>query len=125
MNKITIEEALREFTLMEGCPQEQEQRVKWLSRLDGRVYRELMLPRVGAPKDFDGYDIDTDLQTELLIPEPYGDVYTHWLRAQNAIYNGENEAYEDAVAAFEVAWNAFSADYIRSHPGKCAGRIRF
>ncbi len=122
---ITIEEALREFDLMEGCPLEPGQKIKWLSRLDGRVFRELMEPRIGAPEAFEGYDADTDPGTALLIPEPWGDVYTHWLRSQYALYNGENEAYADAAALFETAWNAFAAFYIRSHPGKCAGRIRF
>ena len=124
--RITIAQALAEYRAADPGGLEDEQAVRWLARLDGRVFREVMANRRDCPEIFVFYNADTDRSTKMLIPEPHGAVYTHWLCAQNALLRGENDRYLDTMAAFQAEWDSFAADWIQSHPTVRQGmRIRF
>ena len=67
---------------------------------------------------FTGYDSLTDLQTELLVPEPYDEVYLRWMEAQIDYYNGEYEKYNNAIEMFNTAFNSYQNYYNRTHKPK-------
>ena len=67
---------------------------------------------------FDGYDDGTDLQTELLITEPYDKAYLLWLEAQIDYYNGEYDKYNNAMDTFYEAFDGFKNYYNRTHMPK-------
>ena len=67
---MTLQEILAACDRMKpnACPEQEKRR--WLSELDGRIYRELLACHEGAPETFSGYDMQTAGGTELLVPEP-------------------------------------------------------
>ena len=71
-------------------------KVKWLSNLDGIIKNEIIDTHEGAEKvTFDGYNEDTDLATELLVPAPYESIYRYWLEANIDYANGEYGRYNN------------------------------
>ena len=93
----------------------QEDKVEWLSRLDAMVKNHIIDTHEGEEVTFNGYDATTDLQTELLIPEPYAEVYLGWMEAQVDYYNGEYEKYNNAIDMFNTAYQGYKNYYNRTH----------
>lgn len=102
-------------------------KVKWLSKLDGQIYREVFLTHEGNPvKEFNGYD-DASQDTVLLVPYPFDeDIYNYFLQAQIDKENGESKKYNQSGAMFNNAYIAFQNWYNRTHLPIAAGkRFRF
>ena len=94
----------------------QSEKIAWLSQLDTMVKREVMDGHEGAENcPFTGYREDTDLQTVLLVPAPYDELYLRFLEAQMDYHNGEYQAYNNAISLFESIYKDYQAFYIRSH----------
>lgn len=91
-------------------------KVAWLSRLDSMVKKLIIDTHERADEViFTGYDDSTDLQTELLVPEPFDEVYLRWLEAQIDYHNGEYGKYNNAIAMYNTAYEAYRNDYNRTH----------
>jgi hypothetical protein len=94
-------------------------KVEWLSRLDAMVKSHIIDTHEGGEDViFTGYDDSTDLQTELLIPEPYSEVYLRWMEAQIDYYNGEYGKYNAALSMYNAAFGAYVNHYNRTHMPK-------
>lgn len=101
----------------------QAQKVAWLSLLDSMVKTQILdlyVPDEGCPA-FSGYDETTDLDTELLVPAPFDEMYLHWLEARVDYGNGEIIRFNNANAMFETVRQRFCDHYHRSHTPLSAG----
>lgn len=94
----------------------QIEKVMWLSRVDWMVKKHIIDTHEGAGEDtFAGYDATTDLETELLVPEPFDELYMRWLEAQIDYANGEYDKYNNAILMYQAAYNGYANYYNRSH----------
>lgn len=94
----------------------QDQKIKWLSVLDSMVKRTVIDTHEGADAvNFTKYDDSTDINTVLLIPEPFDEAYPLWLEAKIHYYNGEYDKYNNATEAFNTFFAAFKNEYNRQH----------
>lgn len=111
--------------LLEPNDYSPEQKLHWLSSLDGRAYREVVKTHEGALLPFPG--TYTSGEEELLLAPPYGeDAYVYYLQAMIAAENGENQRYNRRMALFNSAYQAWVNWYNRTHrPVSGAGRFRF
>ena len=101
----------------------QEDKVEWLSRLDSMVKKNIIDTHEGAEGViFSGYDENTNLQTELMVPVPYDEMYLRWLEAQIDYHNGEYDKYNNAIIMFNTAFEAYQAFYTRNHLPLIRGR---
>lgn len=97
----------------------QQEKVRWLSSVDTTVKQQLIDTHEDPPDIvFNGYDADTSLDTELLVPEPYDSLYPHWLEAQIHYYNGEYGKYNQAYAMYSAELKAYANEYNRTHMPK-------
>ena len=103
------------------------QKVAWLNDLDGLVWREVITTHEDAPDGpFEGYDQDTNTSTELLVPEPYTDIYRHYLAGQMDIANRDNGEYAKDMVLFNNAWQTLCDYWNRTHtPIARVKHIRF
>lgn len=82
-----------------------EQKLHWLSTLDGKVFNDLVRPRAPGAQPPAPYDSG---QEQLLIPAPYGeDIYYNYLQAMIAAENSETQRYNRRMTMF----NALMAEY--------------
>lgn len=96
-----------------------EDKVAWLSRLDYMVKQEIMdTHEDNEGAGFIGYDTDSDVETELLVPPPYDEVYLRWLEAQIDYANGEYSKYNNSIAMFNASYQGYSNYYNRTHMPK-------
>lgn len=93
-----------------------EEKVEWLSRLDGLVKQQIIdTHEDGDDIVFNGYTQKENMNTTLLVPMPFDEVYIRWLEAQIDYYNGEIERYNNSIAMFQSAYDAYVRHYNRLH----------
>lgn len=116
---MTIIEIITDVDALKPNGYEQLFKIQWLSQLDGRVKQDIIDTHEGGEDvSFSGYDADTSLSTQLLIPKPYDDVYRYWLEAQIDYANGEYAKYNNSMAMFNEAYSAYERYYNRTHMPK-------
>ena len=113
---MTIIEAITRVDALKHNTYTQTDKIQWLSRLDWMVKKHIIDTHEGADQvTFTGYDNNTDLQTELLVPAPYDEVYLRWMEAQIDYHNGEYGKYNNAVDMFTTSYEAYQNYYNRNH----------
>ena len=91
--------------LMEPNQYSPEQKLHWLSTLDGKIFEDLVRPR--HPETEKPLPCETG-QEQLLIPPPYGeDIYYNYLQAMIAAENSETQRYNRRMTMF----NSLMAEY--------------
>lgn len=116
---MTIIELITDVDALKPNGYEQPYKVQWLSQLDSRVKQDIIdTHECGEDVVFNGYNDDTPIDTELLIPHPYDEVYRFWLEAQIDYANGEYTKYNNSMAMFNTAYSAFERYYNRTHMPK-------
>lgn len=115
-------EAVQKVKDLKNNTYDQAYMIEWLSRLDSMVKRLIIDTHEGGENViFNGYNDQTDPGTELLVPEPYDDMYLRYLEAQIDFHNREYGSYNNSMTAFDAAWNNYLNDYRRTHRPKSAG----
>ena len=61
------------------------------------------------------YDPEQDMDTVLMVPEPYSDVYVKYLAAQIDYHNAEFARYNNSMVMYNMALTAFADWYNRTH----------
>ena len=114
-----IIEAINQIDSLKHNTYTEADKVAWLSRLDAMVKKHIIDTHEGDEGViFTGYDDLTDLQTELLVPAPYDEVYLRWMEAQIDYHNGEYERYNNAIDMFNTAYEGYQNYYNRTHMPK-------
>lgn len=95
-------------------------KIDWLSNLDSTIVIEVIRTHEGDEEyeSFAGYDENTDVDTELIVPAPYSEMYPIWLCAKIDFTNGEFDRYGNVVAQFNSILRDFADHYNRTHEPK-------
>ena len=116
---MTIIEAIDSINSLKPNSFTQEDKIKWLSTLDGIIKKEIIDTHEGAEGvEFNGYDENTPLDTVLLVPPPYDDIYLKWLEAKIDYINGDTARYNNSMIMYNTAYSAFQRYYNRTHMPK-------
>ena len=93
-----------------------EELIRWLDQTDRQVKQEIIDIRYGA-KDvvFNGYTIDTDWDTELIVPSPYDDSYISYLKAKSYLVINDMVKYNVAMAMYNNEISNWRNFYNRKH----------
>ena len=113
---MTIMEAMHRIGTVKPNGYDQALKIKWLSTLDGIIKKEIIDTHEGAENVvFNGYTVETNLLTELLVPAPYDDIYIRYLEMQIDYANGEYGKYNNSKVMFNTAYSDFEKYYNREH----------
>ena len=95
-------------------------KLRWLSELDGMIFRELLSWHEDAP------EAPGTLREEdtLLVGAPYHGLYADYLAAMIHMHDAEFERYSNAMLRYNSAYAAFACDYNRNHMPLCRAKIR-
>ena len=116
---MTLIEAINRIDSFKPNTYLQTDKIKWLSNLDGIIKKEIIDTHEGSEEViFDGYDVDTALDTVMLVPAPYDDIYLKWLEAQIDYVNGDTAKYNNSMTMYNSAYSAFERYYNRTHMPK-------
>lgn len=111
-----ISEAIATLDELKANTYSQENKISWLSRLDNMVVDSVLRHYEGTEDyEFTGYDINTDPETELIMPEPYAEAYIRYLSAQIDLHNADYEEYNNTIVLFNHSFQAYKNWYNRNH----------
>lgn len=124
---MTIEEVITKADDLAFNQYTVEQKMGWLSSLDGKVYEELIKTHFGPPRVFwmdpEGYKSDSE---ELIIQAPYAEnVYVYYLLSQYALYDAEMSKYNQWVTMFNAAYEEYANWFNRTHKPKRTKFFRY
>jgi hypothetical protein len=95
-----------------------QNKLRWLSDLDGKVF-SMMRRYVDSPSvAFHGYDEETNTDTQMLIEAPYDDIYVIYLQMKIFLCLAEYARYNNAALLYNEAWQRYANHYNRNHMHK-------
>ena len=113
---MTIIEAINRLDALKFNTYTQPEKIEWLSRLDSAVKQQIIDTHVGAGEiAFSGYTAETPLDTVLLVPAPYDEVYLRWMEAQIDYHNGEYDKFNNSIIMYNTAFDAYARYYKLHH----------
>lgn len=113
---MTIIEAINRIDAVNPNNYTQPEKVAWLSTLDGVIKKEIIDTHEGAEAvTFNGYTVDTPVDTELIVHAPYDEVYLFWLQSKIDYWNGELGKYNNSIMMYNQAYENFEKAYNREH----------
>lgn len=116
---MTIIEAINTIDALYPNTYLQEKKIEQLSKLDAVIKRDIIDKHEGSEDvTFNGYDENTPLDTVLLVPAPYDDVYVFWLQMWIDYWNGEIGRYNNSTSMYSKAYSNFERAYNREHMPK-------
>lgn len=122
---MTISQAITHFDSLTHNHISVPVKVVWLSTLDCLVHREILATHEGTePREFAGYSAGTDLDTQLLIPHPYDELYRWYLEMKVWDTLNEMAKYNNAAQKYNTVLLSYM-DYInRSHTPRGMSSLR-
>lgn len=104
----TINEVIERNDKIKPNAYSEQVKAGWLYRLDGRISEEIM--HIDPPEK---YQYPEDGDKELLVPEPYDELYDYYVQAMIDFYNKEINSYNNSMIMHNDALSKFSQYYIR------------
>lgn len=106
---MTIRETIEQVDHLKPNQYTQEEKIRWLSALDGQIWREAILTHdMPHAESFDGYATGVDMETELLIQVPYDvDIYINYLQARIDRENSETAKYNQSITMYNTAYSTY------------------
>ena len=118
---MTVSEAIRQVDLLQPNSFSREEKLEWLTRLDGLIFQEIHGQYEGCREDFSGYDGEQE-QT-LLVQEPYaGELYLRYLQSRMDDANGDTDRLINSQRQFRAAYETYARWYNRNHRVRDRGR---
>lgn len=124
-----IREAIERVDSVKPNAYSNSDKTMWLSELDGRILKEVILTHDGAEEEstyakvLSGYSYINDSEESLLVSAPYSDIYIKWLTMQIDYANADINRYNNSLSAFERSYSDFVNYYNRTHIPKTKARF--
>lgn len=113
---MTLAEVLERIDRERPGESTEEEKLRWLSQVDGQWYREMVRTHEGAEETtFAPYTTDGDKSAALLIAPPYDEVYIHFLYMQTDQRLGEIDRYNNDAALYNQGMLEARQAYNREH----------
>lgn len=141
---MTVADIINEYDSDHSNNLTTEQKVRWIRRIESRIKKEIIQTHVhdsiddtlsamfgeddesfvegttlyfgdGAIVAGDDTDKDFGLETKLIVPEPYDELYLYYIDARDAHSHNETARYNAAVSLFNQAYLEYVQYYNRTH----------
>lgn len=96
----------------------QTEKIRWLSVLDGQIKKKIIDTHDGGENiNFSEYN-DNSLETKLIVPFPYDELYIYYLESKIDYANGEMTRYNISATNYNACYSDFEAWYHNTHKTK-------
>lgn len=90
-------------------------KINWLRRLDRQIKEEVLDTHV-KPEGYNEPDLDNyGMDTELIVPDIYGELYESYLKMKIALEHAEEERYAMEQTNYNNFYITYQAFYNRNH----------
>ena len=99
-------------------------KVDWINEVESMVMDEIINRAETVPKTFIPYSWEKDKAKELLVPDPYSELYIKYIFAQIDFNNAEINRYNNSVAMYNTSFARYAGYYRRNHKPVQRNQIR-
>lgn len=112
---MTVAEVIEQYNTERPNHIEDATKILWLKKCEHIILSDV----VHLYDEANNYLQDFDVDSELLVPEPYDDIYLHYLDQRIASANNDTRRYNVAIAAYNNALLSYQQFYRRTNdPGR-------
>lgn len=122
---MTIKKAIADLAEIKPHQYSDTKIVELLYKLDAQIYDEVIIKHQNTNETGNGdlerpaaYDAEQDINKELLVPDPYSDMYLSWLAAQVDYWNGEYTRFNNTITMYNNDYDIFASWFTRTHMPK-------
>lgn len=115
---MTINEAIDALDAAKSNTFSRQDKLAWLSRLDGLIQKQLLDTHASGGGSFSGYTDETDPNTPLLVPAPWDEIYLRYMEAQIDYLNGDLTRYANSAALYNGCLTEYKNHYHRTNAPK-------
>ena len=116
---MTLKEAIVKFDTEKSNTIPDELKIGWLSSLDSSVFHTLVLTHeTNENIAFSPYTTETSEDTVLIIPEPFTDIYFHYLAMKSDLYYSDINKYNVDLSLYSSLYLDFERYYNRKYMPK-------
>lgn len=116
---MTINDLITEVDDLKTNQYSDEQKVRWINEIEGRILDEIIRNRkIREDEEIPDevyYDEAIDMDTELLVKEPYSDLYRYYLFSMIDLSNEEYDRYQNSAVLFNNRYQSFADYWYRTH----------
>lgn len=118
-----VREVISEVRAFNTGKYEDKALMRWLGRLEARIYTEV----IGVHEGYEEKEPTdcTDPDAELFCPDEYGDMYRHYLDSMIYASNGEGERAQNSAVLFNSIWSDYANWYNREYLPLRGEKIKF
>lgn len=95
--------------------------LRWLSEIDAKIKYNVLDAFEGSSAARE-YTSETDLDTELLVEDPYSEIYRWWLCAAVDMRNNNLKYYQISMEKYAEAYEDYRSFVARTHNGRLVRR---
>ncbi len=117
---MTIREVILQGDELQDNEFSEERKCRWVSECEARIWSGIMLL---PPEGFFGYQWEYDADRELLLPQPYDELYLLYVSAKMYLAYHEAQNYQNAMAAFNKLYDQTSIWYAKAYDPAHGGRM--
>ena len=125
---MTLNEILTNVKELKPNQFEDKALLEWINTIEGKVENEVLCMREEDERiktlGYKKYTEETDMRTELLVPDPYTDLYRYYLFAMIDLTNEETDRYANDMLMFNNSWTEFANYWYRTHKTALQQRFR-
>lgn len=112
---MTVMDAIQTADALRPNMYDDQVKMEWLRELDGRIKAEIL-------NSHEGFDENISLNgagdRELLVKEPYTEMYIYWLFMKIDYMNGETDRFNNDALMHNTAWLNYANYVNRTHMPK-------
>ena len=112
---MTISEAITRLDLQKQNTCTRQEKLNWLSELDGLIKTQILDAYENPPAVLLPYGDSPEENTVLLAEPPYDSMYLWYLEAKIDYQNGEVIRFNNAMELFQALFREYAARYHREH----------
>lgn len=120
---MTVQNAVQKADRLRPNAFSAEEKYAWLSEIDGRIKEEIYDLHEGFDDIGSCLYSDQNKTADLYAPEPYSEMYVHWLFMKMDYINGEIDRFNNDAMMHNSTYLAFANHINRTCPPKKKGRI--
>lgn len=111
---MTVNEAITTCCDLKPSQYDDVHMLRWLSDVEQKLIDDIFSRHEGMEVIFERYT-ENSMEEELLAPDPYSELYVHYLMSQIDYYNNEIGRYQNTAAMYNQKWKEFADYWNRTH----------
>lgn len=123
---MTIQQAISRIDTIMPNGYSTEEKVRWLSELDGKITREIInVSESGKDTTFTPYNEQTEESKQLIVEAPYDEMYIKWLESQIEYSNGEYNKYNNSITLFNSSLMTYANMYNKKNIAEEVAKFKY